>query len=227
MVRTALPQNTQQPDQPPPSPQRGITRWPATLALLLVGVAYLVIPDRLRIGPSWLLLVVVAVFLIPINITHYRGAFQYTRVLVLVIVALATAAVIISAVFLITQLLEGGKTGAQRLLRDGAVIWLANMVTFSLLYWEIDAGGPPQRMMGRYRSDDLLFPQRSLSDTDYPDWMPEYVDYLFLAFNTSAAFSPTDTLILSRRLKALMMLQSLISIVVLAVLVARAINTLS
>ncbi len=232
MVRTTLPNQPPQPSQPPqplqPSqPRRDITRWPSALALLLIGGAYLLISDRLRVGPPWLLLAVVAVFLIPINITHYRGAFHYTRTLVLVVVALVTVAVVVSAVFLVTQLLGGGKTAAQLLLRDGAIIWLANVVAFSLWYWEIDAGGPAKRMMRQYRSNDLLFPQRSLSDADFPDWVPEYVDYLFLAFNTSAAFSPTDTLILSRRVKGLMMLQSLISIVILAVLVARAINTLS
>jgi len=226
MARTTAPQPSPQ-LQHASKPLRSIVRWPAALALLLIGVGYLLISDRLSVGPPWLLLVVVAVFLIPINITHYRGAFHYTRALVIVVVAFVTVVVVVSAVFLVTQLLGGGKTAAQLLLRDGAVIWLANMVAFSLWYWEIDAGGPAKRAMGPYRSNDLLFPQRSLSDTDYPDWMPEYVDYLFLAFNTSAAFSPTDTLILSRRIKGLMMLQSLISIVILAVLVARAINTLS
>lgn len=209
-----------------PSP-RSVTRWPAVVALVLIGGGYLLLSDRFRIGPPWLVLLLVAVFLIPIDITRRLGAFRFTRALVLSVVALVTVAVVSSSLFLISQLVGGNKTPAPVLLRDGAVIWLANVVVFALWYWEIDGGGPAKRSLRPYRSTDLLFPQRSVDETSYPDWAPEFVDYLFLAFNTSAAFSPTDTLVLSRTVKGLMMIQSLISIVIIAVLVARAINTLS
>lgn len=204
-----------------------VSRWPATVALALIGIGYLILSDQFRIGPPWLVLLLVGVFLIPINVTRRLGAFHFTRTFVLAIIALVTVAVITSALFLVAQLVSGNKTPAAVLLRDGAVIWLANVNIFALWYWELDGGGPTKRLLRPYRSTDFLFPQRSIDETSYPDWSPEFVDYLFLAFNTSAAFSPTDTLILSRPAKMLMMVQSLISIVILAVLVARAINTLS
>jgi len=212
---------------PTHQPQRTVSRWPAALALVLIGAGYLILSDRFRIGPPWLVLLLVVVFLVPINITRRLRAFRLTRALILGIIALVTVAVVTSALFLVTQLVGGSKTPAPVLLRDGAVIWMANVIVFALWYWEIDCGGPAKRILGPYQSTDFLFPQRSIDATAYPDWSPEFVDYLFLAFNTSAAFSPTDTLVLSRPAKGLMMVQSLISIVILAVLVARAINTLS
>jgi len=213
---------------PPYHPmQRAVSRWPAAVALVLIGVGYLILSDRFRIGPPWLVLLFVLVFLIPINVTRRLGAFRLTRALILSVIALVTVAVIASALFLVSQLVGGNKTPAPVLLRDGGVIWIANVVIFALWYWEIDCGGPAKRVLEPYQSTDFLFPQRSIDETAYPDWAPEFVDYLFLAFNTSAAFSPTDTLVLSRPAKGLMMVQSLISIVIIAVLVARAINTLS
>lgn len=212
---------------PPHRIQRTVSRWPAAVALVLIGGGYLTLSDRFRIGPPWLVLLLVLVFLIPINITRRLGAFHFTRALVLGVIALVTVAVVTSALFLVSQLVGGSKTSGPLLLRDGSVIWIANVIVFALWYWEIDSGGPAKRILGHYQSTAFLFPQRSIDKTDFPDWSPEFVDYLFLAFNTSAAFSPTDTLVLSRPAKGLMMVQSLVSIVIIAVLVARAINTLS
>lgn len=101
-----------------------------------------------------------------------------------------------------------------------------NILAFAVWYWEIDGGGPARRHPGRHSSTDFAFPQQQDDDGLVEGWSPGFVDYLFLAFNTSIAFSPTDTLVLSRRAKLLMMAQALISLVVLAVLAARAINTL-
>ena len=134
-------------------------------------------------------------------------------------------ALITSVVFLLTQLLDG-RTHAPALLRDAALIWVANVLTFALWYWEIDGGGPAKRHRDGYASRDFVFPQVTIGlATDAP-WYPGFVDYLFLAFNTSTAFSPMDTAVLSARAKILMMLQAMLSLLVLAVLAARAINTL-
>jgi uncharacterized membrane protein len=111
------------------------------------------------------------------------------------------------------------------LLRDAALLWVINVFTFAVWYWEIDGGGPGRRHRSRHRSEDFLFPQASL--VDHAGWTPGFLDYLFLAFNTSTAFSPTDTAVLSRRAKGLMMVQALLSLMVLAVLVSRAVNTMS
>jgi uncharacterized membrane protein len=121
----------------------------------------------------------------------------------------------------------GGRMSAPALLRDAALLWVINVVTFTVWYWEIDGGGPAQRRREEHHSEDFLFPQMNLGDKFTRDWSPGFLDYLFLAFNTSTAFSPTDTAFLSRRAKVLMMVQALLSLLILAVLVSRAINTLA
>ena len=207
--------------QPPHVPWR--VAWPALLAMLAIGVAYLVISEELSVGPSWLPLAGVVVFLLPLAWARWRHWHGLARALGMVLTALLTAIVALSALVLVTTL-PRGTAQAGPLLLDAALIWLANTVVFALWYWEVDAGGPAVRHHAGYRGVDFVFPQ-SVMDADTA-WCPQFVDYLFLAFNTSTAFSPTDTMVLSHRAKALMMGQSLVSLVVVACLAARAINTL-
>jgi len=209
---------------PPHTNHPGRPRWPAAVAVLAIGGIYLLVPERLSPGPRWLLLLVVAALLLPLNLARRRGYHDLTRRLALAVIGIVTAAVIASAGFLIVQL-PGPGLSARVLLRETALIWVANVLTFAIWYWEIDAGGPGQRRAHHHTSPDFLFPQMTM-DGMADAWVPNFLDYLFLAFNTSTAFSPTDTLALSHRVKLLMMLQSLISLVVIAVLAARAINTL-
>ncbi|MBF6592479.1 MAG: DUF1345 domain-containing protein, partial [Ktedonobacterales bacterium] len=198
---------------------RHAPRWEAVIAVLTIGLVYAVIPDSLRLGPRWLMLSLIVLFLIPLNWARYLGNYRLTRIFTFALTGLVTAAIAASAILLIARL-PSGKTAATNLLRDGALIWIANILVFALWYWEIDGGGPHRRHMRRYESTDFLFPQLTMTDERVREWSPQFLDYLFLAFNTSAAFSPTDVLILSRPAKVLMMVQSLISIVVVAVLVA-------
>ncbi len=203
-----------------------VRRLPAAIALVAVAIAYLFLPQRLRVGPPWLMLVVVLVLLAALLIFHRTGYHSIAYRLGRIITGLVTLAVGISAVFLITRL-PGGKLSGNDLLQQAGLVWLANIVVFALWYWEIDGGGPAVRTRTHYRSVDFVFPQFQQDPNGPPEpWMPDFFDYLFLAFNTSTAFSPTDTLVLSRRVKLLLMAQSLISLVVIAVLAARAINTL-
>ncbi len=204
----------------------GMPRWPALAALLIIGAIYLVLSDRYRIGPPWLVLAVGVALLIPRLISLGRGHRRAARALALVSVAMLTLAVAPSAVLLLVQL-PTGRIPALDLLLDATLIWWANIVAFALWYWEIDAGGPAQRHPGRHCSADFLFPQQQHDDHGVVEgWSPTFLDYFFLAFNTSTAFSPTDTLVLSRPTKLLMMTQSFLSLVIIAGLVARAINTL-
>jgi uncharacterized membrane protein len=162
--------------------------------------------------------------LVPLTVSRLRGYHHITRILALTLTGLVMIAVAVSAVFLLTRL-PGKNVAASTLLRDGALLWAANVLVFALWYWEIDSGGPAKRSHTNFRSTDFVFPQMT-QDGASEHWAPDFVDYLFLAFNTSTAFSPTDTMVLSRRAKVLMMLQSLISLMVVSVLVARAINIL-
>ena len=203
---------------------REIRWWPALLALLVLGVAYALVSASLTLGPPWLLLAVIVVGVAAVRVARWREMWLVRRWLAVGLLGLATVAVGVSAVFLLASLLRG-RTEAADLLRDAALLWFSNILTFALWYWETDGGGPAHRHMrkGPQCSTDFVFPQMAVQHTE---WMPEFVDYLFLAFNTSTAFSPTDTMVLARRAKVLMMLQSLISLVTIAVLAARAINTL-
>jgi uncharacterized membrane protein len=169
---------------------------------------------------------VIAALLVPLWLSRLRGRHDIAAILSRALLAAMTVAVVASATLLVL-LLPGGGVGPLLLLRYAALIWVANVATFALWYWEIDGGGPARRHPGRHASTDFAFPQQQLDDDGVAEgWSPGFIDYLFLAFNTSTAFSPTDTLVLSRRAKLLLMLQSTISLLVLAILAARAINTI-
>lgn len=204
----------------------GLPRWPAAVALLAIGALYGVLSDGLTLGPRAFLLGFVSVLLVPLLTAHLQGSHRLARGFGFGVTGLVTLAVVVSVFLLVSSSLSGG-TSAPVLLQDAALLWIINVATFAVWYWEIDGGGPAQRRRDVHHSEDFLFPQMNLGDKAARDWSPGFLDYLFLAFNTSTAFSPTDTAILSRRAKVLMMVQALLSLLILAVLVSRAINALA
>jgi uncharacterized membrane protein len=193
---------------------------------LAVGALYGVLSDDLTVGPKAFLLGLVAVLLVPTLTAHLRGSHRLARGFCFGVIGLVTLAVVVSVFLLVSSSLGGG-TSAPVLLRDAALLWVINVATFAVWYWEIDSGGPARRHRKGHVSEDFLFPQMNIDDKTARAWSPGFLDYLFLAFNTSTAFSPTDTAVLSRRAKVLMMVQALLSLVILAVLVSRAINALA
>jgi uncharacterized membrane protein len=200
-------------------------RWPALVAMLAASGVYLAMPEPMSIGPSWGLLGITSLLMIPIVVSHKRERFDISRVLTLVGNGLITLAMIASLVFLIQGIPKHAEA-PKDLLRSASMLWIANVLVFALWYWKLDAGGP----MGRDNKADglnssFLFPQMLEKDGD-PLWTPHFVDYLFLSFNTSTAFSPTDTAVLSRWAKLGMMTQSLISLSIVILLAARAVNIL-
>ncbi len=212
-------------DLPAEGPPTGVPRWPATVALVIVGLLLAIASTQLDISELAVPLVVIAILIVPLTLASIRGRHDIRRNLGMAALVILTAAVFLSAVFLVRQLING-VIEAPSLLAGSAAIWAANLGTFALWYWEIDGGGPSERRRDGHISTDFLFPQMQIGDGKAQGWWPGFLDYLFVAFNASSAFSPTDTLILSRRAKVLMMLQSLISLVTVAVIAARAINTL-
>jgi hypothetical protein len=203
----------------------GVPRWPAVVALLTVGVLLSLVSSRLTLGPSWVPLAVVLVLVVPLLLASQRNLHGKRRTLGMIGLATVTIAVAASSIFLVQQVVYG-ELEPTSLLTGAAAIWVANLLTFSIWYWEIDGGGPAMRRRDGHVSTDFLFPQMQVGDGDTHGWWPSFIDYMFVAFNASSAFSPTDTLILSHRAKVLMMAQSLIAIVTVVVLAARAINTL-
>lgn len=210
-----------------------VRHLPALAALLAIGAIYTLISEQLSLGPDWLLLALILTLVVPMGFSLRAGRHRLTRTIAFALLTVVTWSELASTVFLVGSLLGAPERlsavphdAALLLLRDAALIWVVNILTFALWYWEIDAGGPGARQRHGYRSGDLLFPQMTLERSGERPWSPHFVDYLFLAFNTSTAFSPTDTLVLSVRAKLLMMTQALVSLTVLAIIAARAINTL-
>ena len=149
------------------------------------------------------------------------------RRLSLGLIAVASLGTAWSVIRLVADIAGGGDTGsAAQLLGSGASIWLINVLTFAVWYWELDRGGALERAAGTDPYPDFLFPQMTTPDMAPKDWRPQFADYLYLAFTNATAFSPTDTLPLSRWAKLTMLLQSAISLVTAALVVAKAVNAL-
>jgi uncharacterized membrane protein len=201
-------------------------RWPAAVALLIVGALYTVISGTLTFGPRTFLLALVTVLLVPLLSAYQQGRHRLARLIGLGLISLVTVVVVVS-VFLLISSTFSGQTPAPALLQDAALLWVINVATFAVWYWEIDGGGPAQRLREGHVSQDFLFPQMNFDDKTSRAWSPGFLDHFFPAFNTSTAFSPTDTAVLSQRAKVLMMVQALLSLLILAVLVSRAVNTLA
>jgi uncharacterized membrane protein len=206
-------------------------RWPALVAVLAVGGLYLALHSDLVVGPRWLLPATVVALLIPTVISHRVGRHHLDRLLGFAVTSVLTIEMIAS-VFLLITALPSHRLLPTDLLLSAASLWCTNVLVFALWYWRLDAGGPHGRDARPGHSEGaFLFPQMTMPPelkiaARQQTWSPNFCDYLFLAFNTSAAFSPSDTAVLTRWAKVLMMLQSIISLTVLALLAARAVNIL-
>ena len=202
-------------------------RWPALSAVLAIAALYYLLPEMLSAGPGWLLIVIVAVLSIPVIAAHRSGRYDLNQKLAYALLSIVTLALIYALGMLITAILFHRITPID-LFRSAAVIWTSNILLFASWYWRLDAGGPhirPTRVF--HLRSAFLFPQMILdAEQRHPHWTPHFVDYLFLAFNTSTAFSPTDVPVLSRWAKVVMMVQSSISLTTLAIVAARAVNVL-
>jgi hypothetical protein len=210
---------------------RSEPRWPAIVALLAVGGLRLALPESLSYGPDWLLLAAIGGFSIPTIWAHVRGLDTLNRILGYIMAAIVTADMIWSLGLLIAALPKHTQTPIA-LLESAGALWITNIIVFASWYWRLDGGGPAVRdQQGVHTDGAFLFPQMTLTPETKRTmgeecWNPGFIDYLFLAFNTSTAFSPTDVPVLSRWAKVLMMIQSLISLATIALLAARAVNIL-
>jgi len=213
------------------SPKRLEPRWPAMLALLAVCGLRLALPESLSVGPDWLLVAVVGVLMIPTIWARYRGLDLLNKILGYVLTSIVTVDMVWS-LWLLVAAFPSHKQMPQDMLISAAALWITNVIVFASWYWRLDAGGPRAReLRGVHTDGAFLFPQMTLNQQAKREmgeerWSPGFVDYLFLAFNTSTAFSPTDSPVLSRWAKVLMMIQALISFTTVALLAARAVNIL-
>jgi hypothetical protein len=201
-------------------------RWLAIIAMLATGLVYAALPSNLSVGPDWLLLAVMGALVATAAILHRFGYHRADKIIGFTASGILTLAMIWSLGLLVAAIPKH-VIDPKILLRSAVVLWATNVLVFALWYWRLDAGGPHGReKAATHKEGAFLFPQMSLGTTSNPNWSPHFVDYLFLAFNTSTALSPTDTPALSRWAKILMMIQAIISLAVLALLAARAVNIL-
>jgi len=206
-------------------------RWPVALAVLPLILLALLMPERVTFFPVWLPCVLGVAIIVPmavVGLTAKKARWlrvEHTIMVLFVVVTglgtLANLANLISA-----MVRRSAEIGGPQLLASSIGVWVANVLTFTLLYWQIDRGGPEARVNNASTRPDWLFPQAGVPEDAPPDWRPALVDYLFLAFSTATAFSPTDALPLTSRAKMLMMLESTISLVTIVVVASRAINIL-
>ena len=158
-----------------------------------------------------------------LNVERQRRTVRGLAVALTILVTVMNFAALL---YLVRALLGGhAASSGQSLLLDALNIWGTNVIAFALWYWNIDRGGPASRGLIKGEQDDFLFPQMMMPGTK--EWSPGFIDYLYLSFTNATAFSPTDTMPLSERAKLLMMAESGISLLTLALVAARAVNILN
>ena len=209
---------------------RGESRLAVTLAILAAIAMLVALPDRIAPHPRWLLpglaLLLLAGLVVasPTRIDRQSRALRSVSLLLIAVISIANAA---TAARLIVDLVRGtGIRTPSELLLTGAAIWLTNVIAFGLWYWEFDRGGPVARAHAMKPYPDFLFPQMTSPENTPPEWEPEFVDYLYTSFTNATAFSPTDVMPLSRWAKLTMLAQSAVSLMTVALVVARAVNIL-
>jgi uncharacterized membrane protein len=208
----------------------GENRWPVAAAIVVAIGLQLALPDRLALQSRWLLpglelaMLIGLIIASPVRFNRESTALRITSLTLTGLLSLANAW---SATLLILGLVEGTEgRDAAPLLSTGAAIWLTNIIAFAVWYWQFDRGGPAARAHARRLLPDFQFVQMQNPDLAHPEWEPQFVDYLYLSFTNATAFSPTDVMPLSRWAKLTMLGQSLISLVTLALVIARAVNIL-
>jgi uncharacterized membrane protein len=212
-----------------PPPGRRERLWPALAAVLFAIALQLLLPKRLTAGPRWLLPALEGALLVGLALASPReleGEHRRRRRLALGLTALVSAANITSLVLLSHHLLHHGSPNGRQLIVSGSLIWLTNVLIFGLWYWETDRGGPGRRAAGHDGPPDFLFPQMSDDRIEPANWRPQFIDYLYVSLTNALALSPTDTMPLSSTAKSIMGIQSLVSLVTIGLIVARAVNIL-
>ncbi|GGM19728.1 DUF1345 domain-containing protein [Dactylosporangium sucinum] len=204
-------------------------RWPAALAIAAAIAIHMVLPPDLAPRPRWLLPGLESLLLLTVVAVNPLRINRETRVLrplSIGLVAVLTLVTAWSVALLVRALFRHGGPPPEHLLLWGGAIWLTNVIVFALWFWEGDRGGPGARADGSAPHPDFVFTQMQVPDLASRDWEPTFVDYLYLSFTNATAFSPTDTLPMSTWAKLLMLSESLLSLVTVLLVVARAVNVI-
>lgn len=222
-------------------PVRHEPRWHASVAMVAALLLYVTLPERYTIGPAWIAPLLLFGVLIPLSILSPKRhkETRQTRLWSILLIAIVNFFNIASIALLVYSFFHPPKdstpVSASVLLLHGMQIWLTNIIVFALWFWELDGDGPDMRAHAasatEVRNADFLFPQMQMtisgSQTNNcidPLWKPQFFDYLYLAFTNSTAFSPADVMPLSRWAKLLMLIESLISLITIAIVLARSVS---
>jgi hypothetical protein len=206
--------------------------WPSQLAVAIAIALHLTLSDKLVVGPKWLIPAVEGLLLLTLVVIAppraSRRRWRHQRGLLWAILGLVTVTYLVSLGLLVHYLITGGRVGGHALIGSGVVLWVTNVLLFSVVYWDLDRGGP----LNRYEKDrpwpDFQFPQ--MENPQFTpmgaNWRPSFLDYLYTSLTNATAFSPTDTMPLTQTAKLLMGVQGTAAIVTLGLVVARAVNIL-
>jgi hypothetical protein len=203
-----------------------------SIAVLVSMALIIAMPERLRFGPAWMLPLFAGALLValiagdPGRITRRSSLL---RIVALSLIGLLVLAALASTAYLIRDLIEGSSLTNEPgpLLSAGVSVWWSNLLAFALLYWELDRGGPIGRLEGTLPYSDFAFPQQINPDLAPPDWRPRFLDYFYVSITNSVAFSPTDTMPLADWAKLAMGFQAMVSLALVSLVVARAVNAFS
>jgi hypothetical protein len=214
----------------------GESRLLPTAAVLTSAGLYATLPSRFIAGPNagvfsaarWVVpaLTVVLLLVLVAGLPETLFGRFGRRIAALSVIAVVTAANGASIILLVHLLVNGAHAQASLLLRAGIHMWCLNVLVFGLWFWELDNGGPVSRLTAGPEGRDFLFPQQATLDVGEPGWRPRFLDYLYVSFTNATAFSPTDTMPLSRWAKMLMLVESAASLVLALMVAARAVNIL-
>ena len=206
------------------------SRLPVLVALIVAIALQLLISRNYTLVPRWplvvleVLLLVVLVALNPLRLTRSTLLGKYAT---WVLLGAITVDNTLSAIVLDARIISGQVSNDPALLLgSGAAIFVTNIIVFGIWYWEMDRGGPFARREGSKPYPDFMFPQMTERELAPPNWRPEFVDYLYVSITNVVAFSPTDTMPMTHRAKAMMTVQAMISFTTLALVIARAVNVL-
>ena len=224
-------------------------RWLARGAVLVIVALRIGFVNDLSVGPTWLAPAIELALLIPLSagtiwtqrsvrkaetIAQWRlvrSRRRFVRTLAIALTAFSTAINFVALVLLIQAIIEGHAGTGRALLIDAINIWTTNVLIFTLWFWFLDRGGPSSRGLVPDHKRDFLFTQQQQQgageEAGFAGWLPGFIDYLFLAFTNATAFSPADTFPLTPRAKLLMMAESAISLITIAVVASRAVGILN
>lgn len=206
-------------------------RWPVAIAIATLVILMALLPQRIRLVPMWASYLLCGVLFLPMAAVtvspRWAGWLRVERLALRLFLAITLVGIPVHLVHLIGAMVRrSGEVGGLELFASSIVVWFSNVLSFSLLYWHMDRGGPEARVNDAGRRPDWLFPQAGAGEDAPPGRRPSFVDYLFLGYSTATAFSATGSTPLTARAKVLMMVESTISLTTIAVVGARAINIL-